>query len=269
MSVHGLATRSRQCGFTLIEVIVVIVILSIVGSIGATFVVTAVDAYHITEIRQKLTHRARVSTEQMSRELHMALPNAVRISSSGNCIEFFPIVAGAHYLQPLPTIHNGQAKVSSIDTTRFTVGLGSAEYVAVAPFASGEVFTNADPSAISAAGALGVPPYTTIPLAGDHRFLRNSGQQRAYIIDNPVRFCVTQGTLVRYSDYGLDTAALLESDPGGDAALMAHSVQSLGTAFELSPGAEDRNTTIFINLRYTNASQSMDIRHQVGIKNVP
>lgn len=269
MSMRALTSYSRHYGFTLIEVIVVIVILSIVGSIGATFVVTAVDTYRVTEIRQTLTHRARVSTEQMSRELHMALPNAVRVSSSGNCIEFLPIVAGAHYLKPLPTSNNAQAKISSVDTTRFTVGLGTAEYVAVAPFASGEVFTNADPSAMSAAGALGAPPHTTIPLAGEHRFIRNSGRQRVYLTDSPVRFCVTEGTLMRYSDYGLITTPLLEGDPGGNAALMAHGVESLGSAFELSPGSEDRNTTVSINLRYTNASQAMEIRHQVGIKNVP
>lgn len=261
--------RLRQTGFTLIEVTIVIVILGIVGSIGSSFIVSAMDSYRITEIRQRLTHRAGLTTEQMTRELRMALPNAVRIASSGNCIEFLPIVAGASYVEPLPTPDNGQAKVDSIGTSRFTVGIGTPVFAVVAPFSSEEVYTSAETSAIAAVGTLGASPYTAIPLAVAHRFIRNSIKQRIFLADNPVRFCVSDGVLMRYSDYGLLPLALSDGDPGGTADLMAHGVESIGSAFQLSPGSEDRNTTIIMNLRYSNASQTVDIRHQVGIKNVP
>jgi MSHA biogenesis protein MshO len=260
---------ARQRGFTFFEMIAVMVILGIIGSIGSSFVVTSMNAYRTAEMHQRLKQRVGLTAEQMSRELRMAAPNAIRVSASGNCIEFMPIVAAALHLNLLPTPENGQPQTNTIGTSQFTLGMGTARYAVVAPYFPSEVYTSAVPSAIKAMAALAASPYTAVPLASNHQFLRNSPTQRVFVVDDPVRFCVAGDTLVRYSDYGLLTAALTDADPGGTSALMSHEVEAISTAFSLSPGSEENNVKVLINLRFRRDGQSLDLVHQVGVKNVP
>lgn len=262
----GLARRS---GFTLIEVVVVVVIISIIGSIGSHFVVSALDSYRSTETRQKLTHRARLTVEQMGRELRAAVPNSARVSVSGNCIEFLPTVAATRYLHPLPTQNNGQAATSSVDTSGYDILLGQSKYLVVAPFSGGEVYTSVTPSAIASIASMGAAPTYTVTLAAAHTFMRNSMQQRVFIANDPVRFCVSGETLVRHSGYGLPTSALGDASPGGNTALMAHGVVAIGSAFTMSPGSEDRNTSVQLNLKFNHGGESVGMRHAVAIRNVP
>jgi MSHA biogenesis protein MshO len=264
-----LISITQQRGFTFFEMIAVMVILGIIGSIGSSFVVTSMNAYRTAEMHQRLKQRVGLTAEQMSRELRMAAPNTIRLSPSGNCIEFMPIVAAALYLNLLPTPENGQPQTNTIATSQFTLGLGTAKYAVVAPYFPSEVYTSALPSAIKAMAALAAPPYTAVPLASNHQFLRNSPTQRVYVVDDPVRFCVTNDTLVRYSDYGLLTGALSDADPGGTEALMSHEVDVIGSAFSLSPGSEENNVKVLINLSFRRDGQSLDLIHQVGVKNVP
>ena len=50
-------------GFTLIELIAVIVILAILASIGSHFVITTIESYHDVEQRSKLINRGRLVVE--------------------------------------------------------------------------------------------------------------------------------------------------------------------------------------------------------------
>lgn len=259
----------RQRGFTLIEVIMVMVILGIIGSIGSHFVVVAVESYRTTELRQKLSQRARVTAEQLSRELRAALPNAVRTSSSGNCIEFLPVRSGTRYNDALPTPDNGKPAVTAVATNGFPAPPAAAQYLAVAPFFADEVYSASSPVVIAPlanpGGAVGNP----LALAGSFTFVRNSTQRRAFLAGSPVRFCVVDNTLVRHANYGLPSTPLNDSAPAGESALMAHQVAAIGRAFVLSPGSQDRNAAVHINLRFTSGGQGLDIKHKVAVRNVP
>ena len=258
----------KQFGFTLVELIFVIAILGVVASIGSGFMVQTVDAYRTAEVHNKLIQRGRLVIEQMSRQLRTAVPNAVRVSASANCIEFLPIVGGTYYENSVADEDNGMSATSTVTTLPFYIRSGSAEHVIIAPFFSEEVYTNSSPAARVSVGALGAEPYTSVPLSGSHRFNRNSNSKRLYIADDPQRFCLDSGNLVEYSGYGLSTSVLNDSNPGGSSAIMAQNVSSSG-AFVLSPGSEDRNTTVGIALVFSQGSKSIRLNHTVFIRNVP
>lgn len=92
---------SRRCaGFTLFEMIIVIVITGIIASIVSVFIKGSVDAYIDSSRRAALTDVADTAVRRISRDIHLALPNSVRNPGNGSddkCLEFMPTRVGARY----------------------------------------------------------------------------------------------------------------------------------------------------------------------------
>lgn len=259
--------RSNR-GFTLVEVIFVVVILSIVTVVGSGFVTTTLRAYRDSDARNLLVQRARLVMEQMSRQLRMAVPNSVRVSSTGNCIEFMPLVTASTYRTSVPDVANAAGATTSVATVAFVSGPGSAQHLVIAPFFPEEIYTFNSPAARAGVTAMGASPHTAVTLNGTHRFIRNSPHRRVFIGDNPLRFCVRDGQLWQDSGYGM-TASLLDSSPGGDSALMALGVTPAGQGFTVFPGSEVRRAGATISLHFTSDNNSIDLQQQVFIRNVP
>lgn len=91
--------HARMTGFTLVELVVVIVVIAILGGISVTFIKNSVLAYVNSEAYYELSDRADVSLRRMSRDIRNALPNSVWVSGDGLYVEFVPIKAGGRYKQ--------------------------------------------------------------------------------------------------------------------------------------------------------------------------
>lgn len=260
--------RRKSSGFTFVEIITVLVILGIVASIGSGFLISTVDAYRLTEVRAKLVARGRTSVEQITRQLRLAVPNSLRVSASGNCIEYLPLVGGANYKNILPDEENGAPPISSIDTSPFIIDLGSPTYVIVGALSSSEIYTNASSARASLASTVG-SPVTSLNLASSHVFIRNSINKRIFVADEPKRFCVNASSLVQYHSYTFDTGAVTDMSPGGSVSIMSFEVAAAGTAFSLSPGSENRNAAVIISLSFSGNAETVEFNQQVLVRNVP
>lgn len=268
MSISFSFTKAN--GFTLIELITVLVILGFVTAIGSSFIISTIDSYDQVQSRSKLINRGRLVVEKMTRQIRMASPNSLRVSSSGNCVEFLPVVAGVSYLSDVPDENNLSSATTNVATAPFELGVGTANHVLIGALDATEIYASGSLIGRVGMGALGVGPiYTAIPLSTSHRFNRNSINRRVYIADNPRRFCLIGTTLNRYSNYGLLTTALGDLDPGGDVDVMAENVSTRAQAFLLSQGIEEINTAVNISLDFSGGSEQVTLSQKILVRNVP
>ena len=88
---------TRQRGFTLVELVMVIVIMGIVGTMVSVFMKSPIDAYFATLRRAALSDVTDTAVRRMARDVRGALPNSLRPLSIGTCIEFIPVKFGGRY----------------------------------------------------------------------------------------------------------------------------------------------------------------------------
>ena len=90
---------SIQRGFTLTEAMVVIVITGIIVAVVAVFIPAPVKGYFDTTRRAQLSDVADTAVRRVTRDLRLALPNSIRVTSSGGVsyLEFLLTRSGGRY----------------------------------------------------------------------------------------------------------------------------------------------------------------------------
>jgi len=88
----------RARGFTLVELVIVIVITGIIGGMVAVFIRVPVQGYIDATARANLADTADIATRRIARDLRLALPNSVRVSPDGRYLELLLTKAGGRYL---------------------------------------------------------------------------------------------------------------------------------------------------------------------------
>ena len=86
----------RQSGFTLVELIVVIVLIGIIGGVLALQLAPAIRAYLAVAERAALTHQADTALRRIAGDVRRAVPNSLRLGSS-QCLELVPSSDGGRY----------------------------------------------------------------------------------------------------------------------------------------------------------------------------
>lgn len=102
------ASGTRQGGFTLVELVIVIVLVAVVGATIAIVVKPAVDAYWRTKVRSELVDVADSALRRMLRDVRAAVPNSIRTPpGSTQCIELVPTRSGGRYRAAPDTVLDG------------------------------------------------------------------------------------------------------------------------------------------------------------------
>ena len=94
----------KQPGFTLIEIIIVITIVAIIGSLSLVIIGRSLDSYATLDRREKLQASTRLVLERISRELRNALPYSLCVHDGVTCsttaqnkFYFIPIKSSGRY----------------------------------------------------------------------------------------------------------------------------------------------------------------------------
>ncbi|MFO1388069.1 type II secretion system protein J [Cellvibrio sp.] len=255
-------------GFTLIEIIAVIVVLSILAVLGGKFVVESTQAYQSTQTKSRLINTSRQALERMSRQLRIALPYSLRITNNSACLEFLPIASGGNYPDYVPDSVNSAAKKTTLDVSPHSIGFGTAIYVSIGAMAPGELY-GASPSSLATLTSRSVNVINFSPEKG---WKQNSINKRFYLLDRPQAFCIVNNQLRFYADQDVTAG---EVNTNSAFSLLAENVTSPTVPFALTLGSENRNTIVQFNITFAQANtlkggtESVNMNHSVMIRNVP
>jgi len=265
---HLTALRAR--GFTLTEAIIVIVIMGILFTMVAVFIQSPVKGFFDTARRAQLVDIADTALQRISRDVRLALPNSVRLASSGgkNYLEFLLTSGGGRYRADGP----GNVLTAGTSITSFDV-LGP-----MPTFSGGEsivVFNLfSDPTATSANAYVGdnrtlysSNTATTITVAAK-TFPFDSPAHRFQVVQYPVSYACDQtpgGVLRRYWGYAI-TASQPTPPVTANQALLASNATC---SFTYAAGASQRNAVLGVSVSLALGGEAVSLFKQVHVNNVP
>ncbi|AAZ27638.1 prepilin-type N-terminal cleavage/methylation domain-containing protein [Colwellia psychrerythraea] len=280
---NRLDRRLKNSGFTLLELIIVIIILGIMSVGIAGFITLSTQTYlNVTE-RDKLLSSARFAVERLNREVRNAVPNSLRTfnNNSAQCLEFTPIKASTMYID-IPVVPDD--KSGEIEVVSFVDSSGNPfactgfclDYVAVYPLQSSDIYdfnVNSGKGKVTAFKAFSNLPGSiwTVPIRPNAGMIfdEHSPTKRAYVFDAPVSYCVNNSELRRY--FGHSFTANQSLTPTGGFVLMAESLtfDQNDLPFKVLPATLQRNAMVQIKLNFDRDGEVVSFNNDIHINNVP
>lgn len=284
-------------GFTLIELVTVIIVLGIVSVGIAGFVRNGFQIYADATERQQILSESRFVVERLNRELRMAIPNSARVINDLNseiqCLEFVPAEWVSFYttLPLLPSTSTQARIVELAGNSLFSWQVG--DYAFVYPTANQDIYDGtqqkrrtvlACSDAIDADGdgnpdgdgdcSTADSTSHTAELTLSGAFADSSPASRMYFGRKTVSFCArTQDGKkgIYRHEGGIDSVQPLYTS-GGD--LMAqHLLNDLSDnnalPFAVSNAVLNRNGLVHVLLAFELNDEQMNYSLEVHIPNVP
>ncbi|MFM5028506.1 PilW family protein [Aeromonas rivipollensis] len=265
----GFANRTyvrpgRARGFTLVELVMVILLLGVMATFTSQFIGIGTQIYGDASRREQLMSDARFALERLNRELRDAVPGSVRIEDvdgklveRGACLRFWPIATASRYL--------GFAASGGLTIVEPEVLPREEDEAIVYPLADpvlnleqGCLHGNCVARVIS----VGSPVSGALPLTMDDTFAKESPGQRIYFARQQVRYCVTNAALTRAS-------ATIGSDfHGSTPALMAEHIRAAPYYFYREPAAFSQSE-VGLRMELEQRGERVLFNHKLETLNVP
>ena len=272
---------AQQKGFTLIEMIVVIVITGILGGIVAVFIKVPVQGYMDSARRAEITDIADTSLRRIERDLRTALPNSIRVtgacSGTSTCfIEYLPTTGGGRYRSAQDC-----SAACTGDVLDFTIADTSFDVLGTMPsMVAGDqivIYNLGIPGADAYLGdnrtAYSSNTATTITIA-PKQFPFDSPGHHFQVVSTPVSYVCTPatggvgGTLTRWQGYAIQTAQPT-SLPAGTSATLATNVSSCSFTYDLTSSVAVRSALVTMNLAITESGESVTLYSTAHVSNAP
>ena len=271
-------------GFTLIEMIIVILIIGILSTVIFMVLRGPMQAYVDVEKRTRLVDIADTALQRMTREIRLALPNSIRVTG-GTTVEFLRTLDGGRYrakpggagpavcggpvakdrlnfamtgdcFEVMGTLNNfasivtGTAAQCLASTAECLVIYNTGQTTA-------DAYNGDNISGISAATA------NSITFVGAPPFPYRSPRQRFFIVDTPVSYVCSGGEINRYDDYSIGGAV-------GAGDLLVNQVSSC--SFSYNPGSATRAGLVTLSITIqdsTLAGSNVTLLQQAHVDNQP
>lgn len=264
-------SKSAERGFTLVELIMVIALAGIVAVMISTVMSRPLQGFADQSRRAELTDLAAMALNRMARDIRLAVPNLLVVSS--NEVRLVPIAAAGRYRanQPVPTgpRHDPPACTQAVGTCaidilspiepaktttpHWLIIYNTTGLTGISETTDGEV------SAISPKAFIWEDNTLSADLS-NFRFQYASPQKRFYLANEAVTYRCSGDELLRESSQKLDG-----SDP-----IQAVVVDSVNTcSFSYQPGTNTRNGLVTLRLSLTKGGETISLLQQVHVDNAP
>ena len=282
----------REAGFTLVEMVAVMLITGIIAAMIAVFIPGPVVAYMDTVRRAELTEIADTAMRRITRDLRTALPNSVRVVAVGGVtyLEFIPTLGGGRYRQFPTASGSGDVLDFSNADSSFDVlgpvpvysGQASVVIFNLVPGSISDAYAGNNRAALTSSNASaglfssdGAPHTMTFPAI---QFPAPSPSARFHVAQLPVTYaCVPNalapaaGALSRYSGYAF--AAAQPAPPAGiSPQLLAGHVAECDFDYNevVASGAPHTRTgVVTLRLRLEEDGESVRLVRQIQVVNAP
>lgn len=280
----------RMRGFTLVELVIVIVIMGVIAAAVASIFKPAVDNYFDSRRRAILSDMADTAVRRIGREVRRAVPNSVRIPND-QCFEFVPGMAGGLYRRDVDIVN---ANSDPLDTTgpdaSFDVlsppstAPASGDFIVIGNQNTGDVYSGTTRGTVSAWQS---PPNPGGVLVGEGRITLNPATQfpasydggRFFIVDQHERsvFYICRGAgesggngtgeLVRLVQ-GFNAAYPSLCPASGGARLASH-VASCEFVYDPNQGATQQSGFVEMRIELLDSGERVALAYGVHVSNVP
>lgn len=281
---HGVKSSKLVQGFTLMELILVIMILGIMAVGISGFITLSTQTYLNATNRDELIGNARFVIERLNRELRNVVPNSIRIKSFDDkeCIQFTPIAASTTYTD-IPVLPEPASKTLSVipfngpNGGEYQCSATCGDLVTVYPLSSNDIYddyVNNDKGKIFSVDKVDksiVPWHLDISNTQNINFNEDSPTQRVYIVNEQVSYCAVNGYIIRYREEvskGVQTFPDLSAEKVYMAGYLVENVSG-PSLFNYQPATLKRNAVVQIHLQFTKEDENYVFDHEVHIKNVP
>ncbi|HEX5055529.1 MAG TPA: prepilin-type N-terminal cleavage/methylation domain-containing protein [Gammaproteobacteria bacterium] len=271
--------KKHQGGFTLVELVTVVVLIGILAALGGFMILTPFTSFTDQARRAELTDIADNALQRITREVRQALPNSVRTGPGGTALEFLNTIAGGRYRARVDTPGNtGDPLVNCNPGETFDAlggGIGSSAIGKML------VIYNTGTTAADFNAYRGNNTATITNVVGDlvtcdsgnfSFTIPPSSLQRFFVVDTPISYVCSGGSLWRYQNYAIDQNQPVPAgglDIGGVLpSLLADQISFC--EFSYSANVEGgRYGLLTMRITVTAAGESVALLYQAHVANIP
>lgn len=263
-------------GFTLMEMVVVMVILGIV-SVGLSGVIKfGTQVFTDVSSRNAALSDSRFAIERFNRDIRTAIPNSIRVQGAANlqCVEFMPMQTSTFYENvPVDSAADNFKAIWPLFTPILPM------YAVVFPLAPDDVYNTTRNKRFVIASVTdnpaqnGMDSPSTINLTTTAKFTSDSPLKRLYIGMQPVSYCVRNQMLYRYQGYAIQTSQPTSVAELGTGVLMAQNIGNdllTQPPFTVVPPTLARNAYLALFLRFMmNDDEFIEFNNEIYVPNAP
>ena len=287
-------------GFTLVELVMVIVITGIIAAVITVFLKPTIDSYFDTRRRATLTDSADTALRRLARDVRLAVPNSIRMPNS-TCFELVPTMGGGRYRTGPDTVNdsgpgctpgvNCSAPLNvaqpatvfdSLSALPSTPAAG--DWVVIDNQNTNDVYAGTNSAALSAAPSTPNANYGLLRLTFPSTQFPSGYDGERYVIvanngGNPTVFYVCSGAGTDSNGTGTGSlyrvrGPFIPAYPSAcpsttGAALLAERVKSCRFVYDPNQGATQQSGFVWMQLELAESNETVSLSYGAHVDNVP